>query len=37
VRRALAAALTASGDVPAVVVACALAELLDERCWPSFR
>ncbi|MHB1433005.1 MAG: hypothetical protein ACYCVZ_12915, partial [Streptosporangiaceae bacterium] len=36
VRRALAAALTASGDVPAVVVARALAELLDERCWPSF-
>jgi hypothetical protein len=36
VRRALAAALTASGEVPAVVVARALAELLDERCWPSF-
>ena len=36
VRDALAAALTASGEVPAVVVARALAELLDERCWPSF-
>jgi 8-oxo-dGTP pyrophosphatase MutT (NUDIX family) len=36
VRHALAAALTAAGDVPAVVVARALAELLDERYWPSF-
>lgn len=36
VRRALAHALTASGEVPAVVVARGLAELLDERYAHSF-
>lgn len=36
VRQALAAALAAAGPLPAVVVARALAELIDDRYFPSF-